>query len=154
MTNANHDVNPYDPPPPCDAVDEDSLSQIIARTAEGTRFPVEAYLFTLQGFEFARTHVQHPQKPPYGEGHFDAVDLCWCLHDYALHLYGESAREQLAQWGIRRTRDFGDIEFELIRSGLVQKSDESESADDYADVFDFDEEFDHGKNPREGCEDP
>lgn len=43
-------------------------------------------------------------------------------------------------WGITNSRDFGEIVFNLVDSGLMGKT-ESDSLDDFKDLYDFQTEF-------------
>ena len=42
----------------------------------------------------------------------------------------------LTHWGITKTRDFGNIVFNMIEKGLLSKV-ESDSIEDFNDVYDF-----------------
>ena len=43
-------------------------------------------------------------------------------------------------WGVRQTRDFGEIVFSLVGAGLLGKTDE-DSIEDFESIYDFDEVF-------------
>ena len=53
------------------------------------------------------------------------------------------ARTVLNQWGVRRTGDFGEIVFNLVEEQIMSKQD-SDTREDFADVYDFEDVFDHG----------
>ena len=46
----------------------------------------------------------------------------------------------LNSWGVRETRDFGEIVFNLIRIGQMRKRAEDQ-VEDFEDVFDFDSDL-------------
>jgi uncharacterized repeat protein (TIGR04138 family) len=50
------------------------------------------------------------------------------------------AKTVLAQWGVRRTEDFGKIVFAMIDAGLMRGSD-TDTPEDFRGVYDFDEAF-------------
>jgi len=72
--------------------------------------------------------------------HIDAETLCWTLHDRALLLYGSGAKNQLFEWKITTTEDFGKIVFGLIDQELLRAGPE-DRIEDFERVFRFDEEF-------------
>lgn len=135
--NDQDEINPYQPP---ETIPEspDSLMKAINESAAGTAYPTEAFLFLLRGFEFAKTHVAESETRC--GSHIDAVDLCWCLHDLAMFSFGDQARQQLEQWNLKSTRDFGEVVFRMIDTGLA-KNQEGEGIEEFDDVFDFDHEF-------------
>ena len=95
-------------------------------------YPKESLLFVLQGMPPSETITQH---------HIDGETLCWRLHDYALHLYGVEAREQLKEWKIETTSDCGQIVFALIEHGFLSRT-ETDDIEDFNNVFDFEAHFD------------
>ncbi|GIW70647.1 MAG: hypothetical protein KatS3mg102_0189 [Planctomycetota bacterium] len=68
-------------------------------------------------------------------------ELCAGLRDLALEKFGPLARTVLRQWGVHRTRDFGEMVFDLIRIGLMGKTD-TDTIEDFDEVYAFDEAFD------------
>ena len=50
------------------------------------------------------------------------------------------AKVVLNNWGVLSTSDFGEIVYNMIRIGLMRKS-ESDQREDFDNVFDFDEAF-------------
>ena len=53
------------------------------------------------------------------------------------------ARTVLNQWGVTQTADVGEIVFNLVDAQVMSKQD-SDTRDDFANVYDFEEVFDHG----------
>lgn len=72
--------------------------------------------------------------------HVSGQQLCLGLRDYAIQRYGLMSRVVLSRWGIRNTRDFGNIIFAMVEAGLMRKTEEDTLAD-FDDVYDFDEAF-------------
>ena len=54
----------------------------------------------------------------------------------SLRQYGLLAATVLAHWGLRSTSDIGDIVFNMIVAGDLEKT-ESDSRSDFDNVFDF-----------------
>jgi uncharacterized repeat protein (TIGR04138 family) len=46
----------------------------------------------------------------------------------------------LEEWGIHNCRDFGDIVFNMVESGLLSKT-ETDSRDDFQNGYDFNDAF-------------
>jgi len=68
-------------------------------------------------------------------------DLLEGFRDHALERFGALAREVLRTWGITKTGDIGAVVFNLVESGLLQKT-ATDSPADYHEVFDFETAFD------------
>jgi uncharacterized repeat protein (TIGR04138 family) len=50
------------------------------------------------------------------------------------------AKTVLEHWGLKETGDFGNMVFNMIKVGLLSKTEE-DSIEDFRDVFDFQETF-------------
>ncbi len=61
-------------------------------------------------------------------------DLCWRLRDFARQRYGRLSGLVLGQWGVRETRDFGEIVFAMVDHGFMQKEPQ-DSLRDFEGVF-------------------
>ena len=132
-------INPYQPPRGELQRPEapEDLFVALSRVADGTPYPAEVHLYVLQGLEFAKQHVQRDAT---NAGNFDAVDLCWSLHDLAMRRFGESARDRLAAWNVKTTRDFGNVVYQLIEAGFM-RADKGDAIEDFDNVFEFANEF-------------
>jgi uncharacterized repeat protein (TIGR04138 family) len=64
-------------------------------------------------------------------------ELCESLRTLALGQYGLLATTVLAYWGIRSTSDIGDIVYNMIATGDLEKT-PTDSRSDFDNVFDFD----------------
>ncbi len=73
--------------------------------------------------------------------HVSGQKLCWGLRNYALHRWGALASAVLGHWNIRRTRDFGEIVFALVRNDFLQKQPQ-DKIDDFDEVFRFTDALD------------
>jgi uncharacterized repeat protein (TIGR04138 family) len=100
------------------------------------RYPMyheTAYLFILAGL--------HHTIERLGEArHISGRELAEGCRDLALERYGPMARSVLEYWGIRATRDLGEIVFALVEMGILVKQD-GDALDDFEGVFCFAEAF-------------
>jgi uncharacterized repeat protein (TIGR04138 family) len=129
------------------------LPRIIARDP---RFCIDAYAFVLEALDRARmeklnalrarTDRSGATRPgrsararaqlPRGAGHVTGQELCESVRSLALNQYGLLATTVLGHWGIRSTSDIGDIVYNMIASGDLEKT-SSDSRSDFDNVFDF-----------------
>ncbi len=152
-------------PVPCAAiggeVDEpmnlrDQLARVIARDP---RYTIESYAFVLEALREARNqklkrkrrkrdqeravggrkpaHAAVPGAPP-GDpsGHVTGRELCHAARRLAVGYYGMLAITVLDQWGIRSTSDIGEIVYNLIASGDLDRT-PNDQRSDFDHVFDF-----------------
>ena len=146
----------YDPSHP--------LAQLLQRDR---RYKVDAYLFVLEALTYAQdtlglgaepseedleTRAVDQESPSSGrsrggrsrrrpaERHLTGQQLCEAARSYALQQYGFLARTVLGTWGIRSTRDLGEIVFNMIDIGQMRKT-RKDKREDFHDVYDFDEAF-------------
>ena len=68
-------------------------------------------------------------------------DLTFGISEHALDRFGPLARSVFEHWGIRKTRDFGEIVFNLVEIQSLRTT-EDDRIEDFDDVFDIDEELD------------
>ena len=97
------------------------------------RFDEHAYLFVLAALEFCQQRL--PERR-----HITGRELSIACRDLALDRFGVTARLVLEHWGVRSTADLGDVVFTLVDLGLLM-SQASDTRDEFADVFEFDEAF-------------
>ncbi len=97
------------------------------------RFDESAFLFVLAALEFSQTRL--PERR-----HISGRELAAACRDLALERYGVMSRMVLEHWGIRNTRDIGDVVFALVEFGLLI-SQPTDTKDDFIDLFDFDRAF-------------
>jgi uncharacterized repeat protein (TIGR04138 family) len=77
------------------------------------------------------------------ECHVSGQELCAAIRHLAIEQYGYMAKCVFNRWGVKNTRDFGNIVFNLIEIGQMRKTD-SDRREDFDDVFDFDRELVEG----------
>lgn len=114
------------------------------------RYRFDAYLFVFEALRFAQEKMGMGVDPDAdrdeedeAERHVTGQQLCEAMRRFAHEQYGRLAKQVLNHWGIHSTGDFGEIVFNLIEIGQMRKTPE-DRREDFDDVFDFDEAFEHG----------
>ncbi len=121
-----------------------SLEEVVR---EDGRYPLEAFGFLHDGLARAVRGVysdveEEPPAPDEGDPpprpprHVTGQQLSEGLRDEAVDRWGLLARTVLGRWNVRATIDFGSMVYLLIENDLMQKT-ESDSIEDFRDVFDF-----------------
>jgi uncharacterized repeat protein (TIGR04138 family) len=134
----------------------DELARIIAGDP---RYSIEVYAFVLEALNHAkyvklkrkardrdksrsgepdrqrRPSSSQSKKAPVS-GHVTGRELCDSVRRLALRQFGSMAATVLSHWGVRSTSDIGDIVYNLIAAGDLEKM-PSDSRSDFDEVFDF-----------------
>lgn len=97
------------------------------------RFDERAYLFVLGALEYCQQRLDERR-------HINGKELALACRDLALEKFGVMAGLVLEHWGVRSSADLGDVVFTLVDLGLLM-SQPSDSREEFADVFDFDQAF-------------
>jgi len=97
------------------------------------RFDERAYLFVLAALEFCQTRLTERR-------HITGAELAHACRSLAIDRFGLTARLVLEHWGVRSTRDIGDIVFTLVDLGLLI-SQPQDRREDFDDVFEFAQAF-------------
>src|SRR4051794_27902721 len=119
------------------------LAGVLARDP---RYPVSAYAFVFEALEYTKTRRKRHagrvrgKTEPSLTRHVTGRELCDGARRLAVDHYGLMALAVLALWGIRSTADIGNIVFNLIESGDLEKT-PSDSRADFDGVFDFEAAF-------------
>jgi uncharacterized repeat protein (TIGR04138 family) len=136
----------------------DELAGIIATDP---RYTIEAYVFVLEALDAARHQKLKARGQERGQsedgdpkrtsrqasprssktrdpGHVTGQELCGAAQKLALRQFGLLAATVLNGWGIYSTSDMGEIVYNLIAAGDLEKT-ERDLRSDFDDVFDFDQ---------------
>lgn len=97
------------------------------------RFDERAYLFVLGALEYCQQRLDERR-------HISGKELALACRDLALDKFGVMAGLVLEHWGVHSSADLGDVVFTLVDLGLLM-SQPTDSRDEFADVFDFDQAF-------------
>ena len=118
----------------------DDLAGVLARDP---RYPIQAYAFVFEALEATKSSKLKSQarRRARGKGnaasrHVTGRELCEGARRLALEHYGLMALAVLRMWGIRSTSDLGEIVYNLIASGDLEKTPDDSRAD-FDNVFDF-----------------
>jgi uncharacterized repeat protein (TIGR04138 family) len=127
-----------------------SLRRDLAAVLAGdARYTWHAYLFVFESLEHAKTHKERTRRSGSRERrrlatretkHVTGRELCEGARALALQQYGLLARLVLGQWGIHATSDLGEIVYNLIAAGHIEKT-PTDRRSDFDDVFDFETAF-------------
>ena len=93
------------------------------------RYPMQAYLFVMSAVTY--TVNQLPEHR-----HITGKELSLGIRDFAIEKFGIAASLVFEEWNVSRTRDFGEIVFNLVNEGLLRKTEE-DAIEDFDDVYDF-----------------
>ena len=111
------------------------LSHLALVAKRDGRYKLEAYLFVIEAlnYELNRLGLGTPEK----RRHLTARELLGGIRALGWERYGRLAKDVFESWGLRSTRDFGEIVFNLIEAGEFTKTEE-DKVEDFDNVFDFD----------------
>jgi uncharacterized repeat protein (TIGR04138 family) len=134
----------------------DEITRVIA---SDPRYSIEAYAFILEALNHARNQklkaksrragrdrssssgrasrgsTARSNVPP-ASGHVTGAELCEVIRRSALLEYGSLAVTVFDYWGVRSTSDIGEIVYNLIAAGDLEKT-PTDSRADFDNVFDF-----------------
>ena len=114
------------------------FAEAVARLcARDRRYAPEAFLFLHDGLMSTLKQVQEKEKKP---RQITGAELSEGLRKHALDQFGPLALTVLNRWGLRTTRDFGEIVFLLLDAGLLGKTEE-DKIEDFDDLYDFEKAF-------------
>jgi len=100
------------------------------------RYSFDAYPFILAALDYTLEKKKNNER----KRHISGQEFLDGIKEFAPAQFGPMTRSVLNHWGIRQTRDFGEIVFNMVDAGLMGKTEE-DSIEDFIDVFDMDEVF-------------
>jgi uncharacterized repeat protein (TIGR04138 family) len=122
----------------------DDLSGVLARDP---RYSIQAYAFVFEALEFTKNQKKRAHgrtrrhgKPAAASRHVTGRELCEGARQLAQGHYGLMALTVLGLWGIRSTSDIGEIVYNLIASGDLEKT-PADARTDFDAVYDFETAF-------------
>ena len=114
------------------------FAEAVARIcARDRRYASEAFLFLHDGLMLTLKRLQEKEKKT---RQISGAELAEGLRTHALAQFGPLAMTVLDRWGVRATRDFGEIVFALLDAGLLGKTEE-DRIEDFDSLYDFDAAF-------------
>jgi uncharacterized repeat protein (TIGR04138 family) len=109
---------------------DDGVREILR---EDARYAADAYILVMEALAYTCQDLER-------EGHISGRELLEGFRKYVLRQFGPMARVTLAEWGIERGEDVGNIVFNLVNHKLLRKTDE-DSIEDFAGAYDFHDAF-------------
>ena len=118
-----------------------NFEQIVAHIVkQDTRYQPKAYDFVREGLNYTLKNIK--RNGSNSSNHVSGPELLDGLRDFTLKEFGPMGKTVLNDWGIMACRDFGHIVFHLVSHGVFGKSD-TDSLDDFNDLWTFEEAFVH-----------
>ena len=101
--------------------------------------------YTRDAYVFVRESLDHTQKLVSKENrgtvrHITGQELLEGIRQFALNQFGPMTVTVLEEWGIRNSRDFGEIVFNMVEIELLAKT-EKDNRDDFNNGYDFTDAF-------------
>lgn len=112
---------------------EESVISILKRDQ---RYDGQAFFFLKDALDF--TLKRFLDGASGRSRHVSGKELLEGFRDYALEQYGPMAATLMEEWGIRQTRDVGNMVFLLIEEQVFGKQ-ESDKPEDFEGLFDLDQ---------------
>lgn len=115
---------------------DEKIGQIVAQDA---KYAKEAYKFVREVLAHAqkklapnkKIQVQQPQ-------HVSGQELLESMRQHTLKEFGPMGKHVLAEWGILRCEDVGEIVFNMVEADILSKR-KQDVPEDFAGGFDFEE---------------
>lgn len=115
------------------------FEQAVATILESERrFQLGAYFLVREALDFTVDRIS--QESNSETRHVSGGELLHGFRDYVLQQYGPMGATILEDWGLTQCCHIGEIVFLFIEHGIFGKQD-SDSLDDFAEVFTFTEAF-------------
>ena len=128
-------------------MDEQFLKDIEELAEADGRYAKAAYLFIYDALQYTVEKLGKENLPKQ-QRHVSGRELVQALSDYGMDQFGPLTASVFEHWGVRETRDFGEIVFNLVGANLMSKT-EDDCIEDFTDVYDFNDEFDWKKRRSE-----
>ena len=114
---------------------DEKVEMILARDP---RYARDAYAFIRESLD--HTQKQFSKENRGALRHITGQELLEGIRQVALNQFGPMAVTVLEEWGIRNSRDFGEIVFNMVEIELLAKT-ENDNRDDFSHGYDFTDAF-------------
>ena len=120
--------------------------KIAELTRDDPRYPYEAYEFVCDAVSYTQEllgRAPEEDDDPDGDFHVSGEELVRGACELAVQEFGMMAPTVFRTWGVRKTDDFGNIVFNLIKAEKLSKS-ERDDPEDFRDLFDLEKALAEG----------
>jgi uncharacterized repeat protein (TIGR04138 family) len=118
---------------------EINFDEVVERLyGQDPRFSRDAYHFTREALDYTQKLISRENKGTVR--HVTGQELLEGIRQFALQQYGPMTMTVLEEWGVNNCRDFGEIVFNMVESGLLQKT-EKDTREDFRQGYDFTDAF-------------
>jgi uncharacterized repeat protein (TIGR04138 family) len=107
-------------------------------SAEDPRYTRDAYHFTREALDYTQKLICRENKGTVR--HVTGQELLDGIRQFALQQYGPMTVTVFEEWGVKTCRDFGEIVFIMVESGLLAKT-EKDTRKDFEGGYDFSDAF-------------
>lgn len=114
---------------------DEALDKILAHDP---RFQRDAYHFLREALDFSQKLVSKENRGQVR--HITGQELLEGIRQFALQQFGPMTMTVLEEWGVKNSRDFGDIVFNMVENSLLAKT-EKDTRDDFQNGYDFTDAF-------------
>jgi uncharacterized repeat protein (TIGR04138 family) len=116
-----------------------NFDEVVDRIVEhDPRYPREAYGLIREALDFTQQLVHKKSRGKVR--HVTGQELLDGIREYVLQQFGPMTITVLEEWGIRGSRDIGEVVFNMVENRLLAKTEEDSRAD-FAKGYDFEEVF-------------
>jgi len=98
------------------------------------RYARDAYHFLREALDFTQKQISKENKGKVR--HVTGQELLDGIRQHALQQFGPMTVTVFEEWGIRNCKDFGEMVFYMVESGLLAKTDKDSRAD-FVAGYDF-----------------
>ncbi len=102
------------------------------------RYARDAYHFIRESLDYTQKIISKENKGKVR--HVTGQELLDGIRQHALAQFGPMTVTVFAEWGVRSSKDFGEMVFNMVENRLLAKT-EKDSRDDFQDGYDFTEAF-------------
>jgi uncharacterized repeat protein (TIGR04138 family) len=106
--------------------------------AKDSRYARDAYAFVRESLDFTQKTIGKENRGQVR--HITGQELLDGIRQFALTQFGPMVVTVLEEWGVRNSRDFGEIVFNMVEIELLAKT-EKDNRDDFNNGYDFTDAF-------------
>lgn len=124
-------------------MDDKFMEMLFSIKEKNVKYPEKAYLFAFKILKDLAKNNKNQQKSE----NIKAANLLITFRNYALNEFGPMTASVLQEWNICSCRDLGNVIFDLVNAGVLEK-DETDRIEDFEEIYDFNEAFIHPYLPK------